>query len=86
MYKRQTLNSMDGVSDRDYLIEFLSALSTIMMHLSRFSEEIIIWNSNEYQFVEKRERKDNGRIWACHSSFVCRRKRLHRTIRKEHEI
>ena len=47
-----TLNSMDGVSDRDYLIEFLSAMSTIMMHLSRFSEEVIIWNSNEYQFVE----------------------------------
>lgn len=47
-----TLNSMDGVSDRDYLIDFLSALSTIMMHLSRFSEEIIIWNSNEYRFVE----------------------------------
>ncbi len=47
-----TLNSMDSVSDRDYLIEFLSALSTIMMHLSRFCEEIIIWNSNEYQFVE----------------------------------
>ena len=47
-----TLNSMDGVSDRDYVIEFLSALSTIMMHLSRFSEEIIIWNSNEYRFVE----------------------------------
>ena len=47
-----TLNSMDGVSDRDYLIEFLSALATIMMHLSRFSEEVIIWNSNEYQFVE----------------------------------
>ena len=47
-----TLNSMDGVSDRDYLIEFLSALSTVMMHLSRFSEEIIIWNSNEYKFVE----------------------------------
>ena len=47
-----TLNSMDGVSDRDYLIEYLSALSTVMMHLSRFSEEIIIWNSNEYQFVE----------------------------------
>ena len=46
------LNSMDGVSDRDYLIEFLSALSTIMMHLSRFSEEVIIWNSNEYQFVK----------------------------------
>jgi argininosuccinate lyase len=47
-----TLNSMDGVSDRDYLIELLSALSTIMMHLSRMSEEIIIWNSNEYRFVE----------------------------------
>ena len=47
-----TLNSMDGVSDRDYLIEFLSAMSTIMMHLSRFSEEVIIWNSNEYQFVD----------------------------------
>ncbi|MDO4298503.1 MAG: argininosuccinate lyase [Lachnospiraceae bacterium] len=47
-----TLNSMDSVSDRDYLIEYLSALSVIMMHLSRFSEEIIIWNSNEYRFVE----------------------------------
>ena len=47
-----TLNSIDGVSDRDYLIEFLAACATIMMHLSRFSEEIILWNSNEYQFVE----------------------------------
>ena len=47
-----TANSMDGVSDRDYLIEFLAALSTIQMHLSRFSEEVIIWNSNEYRFVE----------------------------------
>ena len=47
-----TMNSMDGVSDRDYLIEYLSALSMIMMHLSRFSEEVIIWNSNEYKFVE----------------------------------
>jgi len=46
------LNSMDGVSDRDYLIELLGALSTIMMHLSRFCEEIIIWNSNEYRFIE----------------------------------
>lgn len=46
-----TLNSMDSVSDRDYVIELLSALSTIMMHLSRFCEEIIIWNSNEYRFV-----------------------------------
>ena len=47
-----TENSMDGVSDRDYLIEFLSAMSTVMMHLSRFSEEVILWNSNEYRFVE----------------------------------
>jgi argininosuccinate lyase len=47
-----SLNSMDAVSDRDYLIELLSSLSTIMMHLSRFSEEIIIWNSNEYQFID----------------------------------
>lgn len=47
-----TLNSMDSVSDRDYVIELLSACSTIMMHLSRFSEEIIIWNSNDYGFVE----------------------------------
>lgn len=51
-FESPTLNSMDGVSDRDYLIELLSALSMIMMHLSRFSEEVIIWNSNEYQFVE----------------------------------
>ncbi len=51
-FEGPTLNSMDSVSDRDYLIELLSAMSTIMMHLSRFSEEIIIWNSNEYRFVE----------------------------------
>ncbi len=47
-----TLNSLDSVSDRDYLIELMSALSTMMMHLSRFCEEIILWNSNEYQFIE----------------------------------
>lgn len=51
-FEGATLNSMDSVADRDYIIEFLAALSTIMMHLSRFSEEIIIWNSNEYHFVE----------------------------------
>lgn len=51
-FEAPTLNSMDSVSDRDYVIEFLAALSTIMMHLSRFCEEIIIWNSNEYRFVE----------------------------------
>ena len=51
-FEGPTANSMDSVSDRDYIIEYLSALSTIMMHLSRFCEEIIIWNSNEYGFVE----------------------------------
>ncbi|MBO6259807.1 MAG: argininosuccinate lyase [Lachnospiraceae bacterium] len=47
-----TGNSMDSVSDRDYIIEYLDALSIIMMHLSRFCEEIICWNSNEYRFLE----------------------------------
>lgn len=47
-----TLNSIDGVSDRDFCIEILSALSTVMMHLSRFSEEIILWSSIEFSFVE----------------------------------
>ncbi len=47
-----TLNSMDSVADRDYLLELLSAMSMISMHLSRFCEELIIWNSNEYRFVE----------------------------------
>ncbi|MBD5502855.1 MAG: argininosuccinate lyase [Lachnospiraceae bacterium] len=51
-FEGPTLNSMDSVSDRDYVIEFLSALATIMMHLSRFCEEIILWNSDEYRFVE----------------------------------
>ena len=51
-FDRACDNSMDGVSDRDYVIEFLSALATVMMHLSRLSEEMIIWNSNEYRFIE----------------------------------
>ena len=51
-FKGPALNSMDAVSDRDYLIEFSSAMSIIMMHLSRFCEEITIWNSNEYQIIE----------------------------------
>ena len=51
-FDRPTRNSMDSVSDRDYLLEYLSALSIIMMHLSRFCEEIIVWNTNEYRFVE----------------------------------
>ena len=46
------LNSMDGVSDRDFAVETLAALSIIMMHLSRFSEEIVLWSSWEFRFVE----------------------------------
>ena len=46
------LNSMDGVSDRDFCVELLSAFSILMMHLSRFSEEIILWSSWEFKFVE----------------------------------
>ena len=55
-----TLNSMDSVADRDNLIELLSALSTISMHLSRFCEEIIIWNTNEYRFVEMDDSYSTG--------------------------
>ncbi len=46
------LNSIDGVSDRDYVVELLSVLSILMMHLSRFSEEIILWSSWEFKFIE----------------------------------
>ncbi len=45
-------NSLDGVSDRDFLLDFLAAASTCMMHLSRFCEELILWNTNEFRFVE----------------------------------
>ena len=47
-----TQNSLDGVSDRDYLLEYLSAASICMMHLSRFCEELILWNTGEFRFVE----------------------------------
>ena len=46
------LNSLDGVSDRDFCVELMSAISVLMMHLSRFSEEIILWSSWEFKFVE----------------------------------
>ena len=59
-FEGPTLNSMDSVSDRDYVIEFLSALSVIMMHLSRFAEETILWNSNEYGFVEMSDKYSTG--------------------------
>lgn len=51
-FSKVTMNSLDSVSDRDYVIETLSAISMIMMHLSRFSEEIILWCTNEFKFVE----------------------------------
>ena len=55
-----TLNSLDGVSDRDFCIELLSALSIIMMHLSRFCEEIILWSSHEFKFVELSDAYSTG--------------------------
>ncbi len=51
-FDRICLNSLDGVSDRDFAIEFLSAASMIMMHLSRFSEELILWSSAQFHFIE----------------------------------
>ncbi len=51
-FRKPTENSMDSVSDRDFAVEFLSACSILMMHLSRFSEEIILWCSWEFQYVE----------------------------------
>ena len=53
-------NSMDGVSDRDYAIELLSNISILMMHLSRFSEEVILWCSWEFKFVELDEAYSTG--------------------------
>ncbi|WP_027622744.1 argininosuccinate lyase [Acetivibrio clariflavus] len=55
-----TENSLDGVSDRDFIIELASCLSIIMMHLSRFSEELIIWSSHEFGFVEMDDAYSTG--------------------------
>jgi len=55
-----TLNSMDGVSDRDFAIELASTLSILMMHLSRFCEEIILWSSHEFHFVELSDAYSTG--------------------------
>lgn len=55
-----TQNSMDSVSDRDFLLEFLSAASICMMHLSRLSEEIILWTSSEFNFIELSEAFSTG--------------------------
>lgn len=51
-FKQVYTNSLDAVSDRDYILEFLSAASILMIHLSRLSEEIILWCSREYSFIE----------------------------------
>ena len=51
-FSRISQNSLDGVSDRDFLLDYLSAASICMMHLSRFCEELILWNTNEFRFVE----------------------------------
>ena len=59
-FSRITLNSLDSVSDRDYVIESLSCFSTIMMHLSRFSEEIILWCSGEFNFIELDDEYSTG--------------------------
>ena len=59
-FKKPTENSMDSVSDRDFALEFLSACSILMMHLSRFSEEIILWCSWEFKFVEMDDAYSTG--------------------------
>jgi len=55
-----TMNSLDGVSDRDFCIELASCISIIMMHLSRFCEELILWSTNEFQFVEMDDAYSTG--------------------------
>ena len=59
-FSKVTINSLDSVSDRDYAIETLSILSMIMMHLSRFSEEIILWATNEFNFIELSDEYSTG--------------------------
>ena len=59
-FRKPTENSMDSVSDRDFALEFLSACSILMMHLSRFSEEIILWCSWEFKFVEMDDAYSTG--------------------------
>jgi argininosuccinate lyase len=59
-FNEVSLNSIDGVSDRDFIFEFLSIASLIMMHLSRFSEEIVLWSSQEFNFVELSDEYSTG--------------------------
>ena len=57
-FSRISENSLDGVADRDYMLDYLSAASICMMHLSRFCEELILWNTNEFRFVEMEKNPD----------------------------
>lgn len=59
-FSAPTANSLDGVSDRDFAIEFCACLSIVMMHLSRFCEELILWSSNEFSFVEMADSHSTG--------------------------
>lgn len=59
-FSKVTENSLDGVSDRDFAIEFCSAMSLVMMHLSRFSEEMVLWSSLEFGFVEMDDAYSTG--------------------------
>ena len=59
-FSQITLNSLDSVSDRDYVIETLSSLSLIMMHLSRFAEEIILWCTDEFKFIQLDDEYSTG--------------------------
>ncbi|MGM0438010.1 MAG: argininosuccinate lyase [Bacillota bacterium] len=59
-FKRPCFNSIDGVSDRDYIVEFLAIVSNIMIHLSSFSEEIILWNSKEFNFINLADKYTTG--------------------------
>ncbi len=59
-FSAPTANSLDGVSDRDFAIEFCACLSIVMMHLSRFCEELILWSTNEFSFVEMADSHSTG--------------------------
>ncbi len=59
-FSEVTMNSLDGVSDRDFVIELASCLSLVMMHMSRFSEELILWSSHEFAFVEMDDAYSTG--------------------------
>jgi argininosuccinate lyase len=59
-FKKPVDNYMDGVSDRDYLLELMSGFSIIMMHLSRLSEELIIWSTQEFRFIEMDDEYSTG--------------------------